>query len=59
LYIALQANDDYYYPYELSFKKRKEIMRKIPSTMSTQHPDNVTLPSWVNGDIIAGEDEVR
>lgn len=34
-------------------------MRKIPPTMSTQHPDNVTLPSWVKGEIIAGEDEVH
>ena len=33
-------------------------MRRIPSTMSTQHPDNVTLPSWVKEEIIAGDDEV-
>jgi len=26
--------------------------------MSTQHPDNVTLPPWVGEEIIAGEDEV-
>ena len=26
--------------------------------MSTQHPDNATLPSWVRGEIIGGEDEV-
>jgi len=26
--------------------------------MSTQHPDNVTLPSWVREEVIAGEDEV-
>ncbi|MFQ6075584.1 MAG: phosphoenolpyruvate carboxylase, partial [Candidatus Bathyarchaeia archaeon] len=26
--------------------------------MSTQHPDNVDLPSWANGSSIAGEDEV-
>jgi len=34
-------------------------MRNIPSTMSTQHPDNVTLPPWVSGETIAGEDEVH
>ncbi len=34
-------------------------MRKIPSTMSTQHPDNVTLPPWVDEEIIAGEAEVH
>jgi len=27
--------------------------------MSTQHPDNVTLPPWVRGEMIAGEDEVH
>ncbi len=27
--------------------------------MSTQHPDNVTLPPWVGEDIVAGEDEVH
>lgn len=32
--------------------------RKIPRTMSTQHPDNVSLPSWVNGDIIQGDAEI-
>lgn len=34
-------------------------MRKTPSTMSTQHPDNVTLPPWVMEEIIAGEAEVH
>ncbi|MGD8545834.1 MAG: phosphoenolpyruvate carboxylase [Candidatus Bathyarchaeota archaeon] len=34
-------------------------MRKIPSTMSTQHPDNVILPLWAGEDIIEGEDEVH
>jgi len=33
-------------------------LRKIPSTMSTQHPDNVALPPWVKGEMIAGDDEV-
>lgn len=32
--------------------------RKIPRTMSTQHPDNVSLPSWVSGDVIQGEAEI-
>ncbi|UCC33336.1 MAG: phosphoenolpyruvate carboxylase [Candidatus Bathyarchaeota archaeon] len=34
-------------------------MRKIPSTMSTQHPDNVALPPWVEEEMIAGESEVH
>jgi len=34
-------------------------LRKIPSTMSTQHPDNANLPLWVQGETIAGEDEVH
>ena len=34
-------------------------MRKIPATMSTQHPDNVHLPAWVKQETIAGEDEVQ
>jgi len=34
-------------------------MRKIPATMSTQHPDNVQLPPWANGETISGEAEVR
>ncbi len=34
-------------------------MRKIPATMSTQHPDNVNLPPWANGGTIAGEAEVH
>ncbi len=35
------------------------MIRKIPSTMSTQHPDNINLPSWAGEDIIEGEDEVH
>ncbi|MEM0057951.1 MAG: phosphoenolpyruvate carboxylase [Candidatus Bathyarchaeia archaeon] len=34
------------------------VERKIPRTMSTQHPDNVSLPSWVSGDVIQGDAEV-
>jgi len=37
----------------------KISMRKIPSTMSTQHPDNIQLPPWANGETISGEAEVR
>lgn len=32
--------------------------RKIPRTMSTQHPDNATLPPWIGGNIIHGDAEV-
>ncbi|HYB93184.1 MAG TPA: phosphoenolpyruvate carboxylase, partial [archaeon] len=32
--------------------------RKIPRTMSTQHPDNANTPSWCEGKIIQGEAEV-
>jgi len=35
------------------------IDRKIPATMSTQHPDNVFTPPWLRGtDILDGDDEV-
>ena len=34
------------------------ICRKIPKTMSTQHPDNARVPEWASGEIIAWEDEV-
>lgn len=33
--------------------------RIIPRTMASQHPDNAVPPSWCNGEVIAGEDEVR
>ena len=32
--------------------------RRIPHTMSTQHPDNARPPSWCRGEVIQGEDEV-
>ena len=32
--------------------------KKIPKTMSTQHPDNVNIPEWSNGEIIDGNAEV-
>ena len=34
-------------------------MRKIPATMSTQHPDDVNLPVWVKDETIEGDDEVH
>ncbi|BCU69222.1 phosphoenolpyruvate carboxylase [Stygiolobus caldivivus] len=33
-------------------------MRKIPKTMSTQHPDNARVPEWNRGEVISGEGEV-
>ncbi len=35
-----------------------EPERKIPRTMSTQHPDNVNVPEWSRGEIIDGNAEV-
>ncbi len=32
--------------------------RKIPRTMSTQHPDNICIPTWCKGDVIQGDDEI-
>ncbi len=34
-------------------------MRKIPRTMSTQHPDNVTMPFFTEGTSFKGEDEIK
>jgi phosphoenolpyruvate carboxylase len=34
-------------------------MMKIPRTMSTQHPDNVRQPFFVENSIIAGDDEIK
>ena len=32
----------------------------IPKTMSTQHPDNAMMPSWISGkSIISNEDEIE
>jgi phosphoenolpyruvate carboxylase len=30
-----------------------------PRVMSTQHPDNATLPFFVDGDVVEGEDEIQ
>ena len=32
--------------------------RSVPRTMSTQHPDNVNVPAWSNGDVIDGNTEI-
>ena len=34
------------------------MTRRIPHTMSSQHPDNASLPSWARGGVVAGDDEV-
>ncbi|MEM4658126.1 MAG: phosphoenolpyruvate carboxylase [Candidatus Methanosuratincola sp.] len=33
--------------------------RKIPATISTQHPDNANLPAWCTGSIIEGNAEIH
>ncbi|MEM3048302.1 MAG: phosphoenolpyruvate carboxylase [Candidatus Bathyarchaeia archaeon] len=38
--------------------KCMEESRKIPRTMSTQHPDNVSVPQWCQEEIIDGDTEV-
>lgn len=30
----------------------------VPRTMSTQHPDNASVPAWSNGDVIDGNAEI-
>src|SRR4030067_1790346 len=39
---------------EVEFDEEK----KIPRTMSTQHPDNVNVPEWCDGEIIGGNAEI-
>src|SRR3990172_12341323 len=39
--------------------ERNEEETKIPRTMSTQHPDNVNVPAWSNGEIIDGNAEIH
>ncbi|MCW4010724.1 MAG: phosphoenolpyruvate carboxylase [Candidatus Bathyarchaeota archaeon] len=36
----------------------EEKERRIPRTMSTQHPDNVNVPEWSQGEVIDGNVEV-
>ncbi|MCS7138670.1 MAG: phosphoenolpyruvate carboxylase [Crenarchaeota archaeon] len=33
--------------------------RKIPKTMSTQHPDNANIPNWCKGTVIEGDAEIE
>ncbi len=35
-----------------------EEEKKIPRTMSTQHPDNVNVPEWSNSEVIDGNAEI-
>lgn len=35
------------------------LERKIPRSMSTQHPDNATVPHWSKEEAIQGDDEVH
>jgi len=34
------------------------MLRKIPRTMSTQHPDNACAPLWCRDEVIEGDAEV-
>jgi len=38
-------------------KMKKEIGRKIPATMATQHPDNASKPYWNNSEFISSIQE--
>jgi phosphoenolpyruvate carboxylase len=38
--------------------KPKSNKTHIPRTMSTQHPDNVTVPEWSTGEVIDGNAEI-
>jgi phosphoenolpyruvate carboxylase len=33
--------------------------RRIPRTISTQHPDNISPPPWTDAEVIEGESELR
>ena len=39
--------------------KNSQKKIKIPRTMSTQHPDNVRQPFFVENSVIAGDDEIK
>jgi phosphoenolpyruvate carboxylase len=38
--------------------RRDEQDRQIPRTMSTQHPDNATVPEWSSDPVIDGDNEI-
>ena len=38
--------------------KKPSEERKIPRTMSTQHPDNACVPPWCGDDVIQGDVEI-
>ncbi len=40
-------------------KKQKGNQIKIPRVMSTQHPDNVTIPFFAENAVLSGDDEVK
>lgn len=35
------------------------MINKVPRTLSTQHPDNVTIPFFANHSVIRGDDEIK
>lgn len=35
------------------------MVRQIPRTLSTQHPDNVTIPFFANHSVLRGDDEIK
>ncbi len=39
-------------------KRGAEKETIIPRTMSTQHPDNITIPEWSSGEVIDGNAEI-
>lgn len=43
---------------EKNMRKGSDQSKGIPRTMSTQHPDNVNVPEWSNGEVIDGNTEV-
>jgi len=42
-----------------NFSQESTTMRKVPRTMSTQHPDNVIMPFFTEGTYFLGEDEIK
>lgn len=39
--------------------KEKPFMIKVPRCMSTQHPDNITVPFFADSEVLSGETEVK